>query len=68
MDWPKILEDLREAGWTQAEIAERCGVAQPTVSDLQRGESKAPSFTFGVALMALHKKVVRRRPSAETAQ
>ncbi len=29
--------DCEEAGWTQTEAAERCGVTQPRMSDLVRG-------------------------------
>lgn len=54
MDWKKLVSDLTAAGVTQAQIAELCGVAQSTVSDLQRGATKSPSFELGNKLIALH--------------
>lgn len=64
MDWPSILKDLSARGLTQQQIAERCGVAQGTVSDLARGATKDPAFQFGQALLALHKSTAPRRPRA----
>jgi transcriptional regulator with XRE-family HTH domain len=57
MDWKKLLEDLKDAGWSQSRIAERCGVAQATVSELARGVTGEPGFGFGDALRKLHTEV-----------
>ena len=54
MNWTKLLADLATAGMTQTEIAAECGVSQSTISDLSRGEIKAPSFELGSKLVALH--------------
>lgn len=67
MDWPRILKDLSDRGLTQQQIAEKCGVAQGTVSDLARGTSKNPSFQFGRALLDLHKATQPRRTRAAAA-
>lgn len=64
MDWPNILKDLSERGLTQQQIAEKCGVAQGTVSDLARGESKNPSFSFGQALIDLHRATAAKKSRA----
>lgn len=55
MDWKKIVSDLTAVGVTQVQIAERCGVAQATVSDLLLGKTASPGFAFGTALVQLHK-------------
>jgi len=33
----QITDIVKEAGWTQAEAARRCGVTQPRINDLLRG-------------------------------
>ena len=33
----QIAAIVKEAGWTQAEAARRCGVTQPRINDLLRG-------------------------------
>lgn len=53
MDWKLTLARLADAGLTQVQIAERCKVAQSTISALARGETKSPSFELGVALQKL---------------
>lgn len=58
MDWKKLIAELSAAGLTQAQIADLCGVAQATVSDLHRGETKSPGFSFGAALVELHREKV----------
>jgi predicted transcriptional regulator len=57
MDWKKLVVELMEAGVTQTQIAEECGVAQATVSDLSR-VTRQPSFDFGTKLIALHRRLV----------
>ena len=33
----QIADIVENSGWTQAEVAERCGVTQPRINDLLRG-------------------------------
>jgi predicted XRE-type DNA-binding protein len=33
----RIARIIKQNGWTQAEAAKRCGVAQPRINDLLRG-------------------------------
>jgi len=33
----KIAAIVKESGWTQMEVADRCGVTQPRMNDLLRG-------------------------------
>lgn len=60
MNWQKIIRDLTDFGLTQADIAEKIGVSQPTVSDLKNGNIKEPLHSKGVALVGLHKRMSRR--------
>lgn len=53
MDWKQLLARLAAGGLTQVVIAERCGVAQSTISALSRGETKAPGYELGKALEAM---------------
>ncbi|MBY0155442.1 helix-turn-helix domain-containing protein [uncultured Metabacillus sp.] len=40
----KRIRDKRlEKGWTQFELAERSGVPQPTISQIERGNRKHPT-------------------------
>ena len=61
MDLKKIVIDLERAGLTQAQIAERTPCAQSTVSGIKTGARGArPGYQLTQALVALHKKVVRK--------
>lgn len=57
MNWAQLISELASAGKTQGQIAEWCGIAQSTVSDLARGETKSPAYAIGVKLVELHKLV-----------
>lgn len=65
MDWKKLIAELTAAGVTQTQIAEACGVAQSSVSDLHRGATKSPSFEFGNKLASLHRDRVPATPEPE---
>lgn len=60
MNWTNLIQDLLDAGMTQAEIAEKCDTGQSHISCLYRGERKCPNYDLGEALVALHKRVMRR--------
>ena len=51
MHWPTIISDLKAAGLSQSQVAEKCGVAQATISDL---EGRQPAYDLGAKLVALH--------------
>lgn len=55
MDWTKLIAELTAAKLTQARVAELCGVAQSTISDLARGSSKSPAWELGQKLVALRR-------------
>lgn len=65
MDWKQLIKDLSDAGLTQMQIADRCGVAQSTVSDLGRGVSNSPSFQLGSKLLELRTACAPADPNAE---
>jgi predicted XRE-type DNA-binding protein len=68
MDWAHLIKELiDQAGLTQGRIAEACGVAQSTVSEVARGVIKRPAFDFGTKLIALHKaEVLDKRADSAT--
>lgn len=45
----KFLEKLKEAGYTQSDIAERCGVNRVTIADYHSGKCK-PSIDVVIKL------------------
>lgn len=61
MNWKTLISDLIASGLTQAQIAERVGCSQATVSELMNGKTETPNFALGTALVALHKKAKRKQ-------
>jgi HTH-type transcriptional regulator / antitoxin HipB len=60
----RALRDARrERGWTQAELAERSGVAQPTVSNVERA-ANAVSLDTLLRLLAVLELELAVRPRA----
>ena len=53
MNPTKLIPKLVEAGLTQIQIAQECGCTQPTISDLQSGKIKNPSYPIGCGLVRL---------------
>lgn len=54
MDWNKIVTEIKDAGLTQALIAEHIGVSAGTLSELCSGKVTEPKWSKGDALLALH--------------
>lgn len=54
MNWKKLIQDLMDAGVTQAVIADKCGTSQGYISGLYRGDRKSPNYELGSKLVALH--------------
>lgn len=59
MDLQRIVSEILASGLSQAELAERLAVEQPTVSRYLRGETKVCGYPIGVRLMRLHKRCVK---------
>ncbi len=51
--WSSVITRLTNAGMTQAQIADACGIAQSHVSRLARGEPHEPSYSLGARLLEL---------------
>lgn len=58
--WIEKLQDLRDAGLTWQEIAERCKVSRGTVHDLWTGRTQEPSKDVARRLRRLHTEVMRK--------
>lgn len=68
MNWKIVISEVKAGlGITQAQIAKRIGIAQASVSDLETGRTKEPSYSIGIALMSLHRKAARRMAAQEHA-
>ncbi len=53
MNWKKLIADLQALGVTQVQMAERCGCAQTTISDILNGRTGNPRYDIGAGLLAL---------------
>ena len=64
MDWPEIIKELRDRGWTQALLSERLNLAQSAISELGTGKTVDPRFTTGCALHSLYRSGERPEQAA----
>lgn len=67
---PKAIVRLREAKqWSQAELARRSGLSQPSVHDLEKGNTTMPKYTtlkaVADALGVPIGEILARRPKGE---
>jgi transcriptional regulator with XRE-family HTH domain len=67
MEAKDFIAALVERGLTQSQIAERTGIAQPTLSKVARGEVADVLSRNYRKLQALHDEVVRGAPPVESA-
>ena len=67
MQWKNIISDLKASGLTQMQIAEKCGCAQSTISEMATDVDRIPSFPIGAALLDLHKKALKKRKTVQVA-
>lgn len=65
MEAKDYVHAVRAAGLTQAQIAERTGIPQPTISKIERGDVKDVMSKNYRALQALHAEVVGGDTKAE---
>jgi transcriptional regulator with XRE-family HTH domain len=61
MDWNQIVAEIKETGLTQAQIANKIGVAVGTLSEICSGKVVEPKWSKGDALLALHAKLVGKK-------
>lgn len=64
MNWIELIADLKARGYSQPQIAERCGCVQSTISDLATGKLKDPRHAVGEILRAMHAKARRKKERA----
>jgi transcriptional regulator with XRE-family HTH domain len=63
MNWKTLIQDLKDRGLTQEEIAAHVGCSQNYVSDLYNGKrGQALSYELGQRLVALHKTATATPP------
>ena len=60
MNWKTLIQDLLNTGRTQAEIAAKIGVSQPSIVDLLQSKTKSVRWEVGNELIKFHKKVMRK--------
>lgn len=53
INWQQVINNLRESGMAQAEIAEQCKVSQAAIQQLNSGKTKEPKFSIGEKLIYL---------------
>jgi transcriptional regulator with XRE-family HTH domain len=68
MDWPATIERLLKNGWTQKRLADECGCAQATISDLARGKTAAPLYPVGKKLEELVAALPAEAPAPAPAE
>ncbi len=52
--WPEIINGiLSREGISERELADRCGVKQPTINRLRTGKTRDPGWTLGQCLIGL---------------
>ena len=59
------IKILIEDGMTQAEIGEKCGLNQVTVSQILLGKNKSTNYEAGTELVRLGKLAKRRKGKAK---
>lgn len=60
-----LLKAIRATGLTQAQVADRTGIPQPTISKIERGDVQDVMSRNYLALQALHAELAE--PKAEQA-
>lgn len=68
MNWKQVISDLQANGFTQVQIALRCGCSQGTVSDIANGRTKEPGASIGLALIAMSKSKRKAKTTPREAQ
>lgn len=63
MDWTALIKRLNARGWLQAQIAERVGATQSTISELLNGKTGDPRYSVAAALIALDESEEKPQPA-----
>lgn len=59
--WQEKIRDMNVAGLSFREMCEELGCGLGTIGDLARGKTRDATYTLGVKIIALHKRVMRRK-------
>jgi transcriptional regulator with XRE-family HTH domain len=65
MTLAEIIGALADAGYSQTELAEACGCAQSTISDIANGKNNDPRGSINEKLKALY---AARKPAKQKAR
>ena len=60
-DFQKIVQDLKDWGWGDTDLAEETEVARTKFAKLRSGAHAQPTYDDGVAIMKLYKREKRKR-------
>ena len=60
-DFQKIVQDLKDWGWGDTELANETEVARTKFAKLRSGAHTQPTYDDGVAIMKLYKREKRKR-------
>jgi hypothetical protein len=63
MNWQTMLQEIRDSGLSVTTIAEKCNTKRTTISDLIHGYSIEPKYQLALQIDAMHKRVMRRKPT-----
>jgi len=66
MNWTQIIADIRARGLTLQQIADKTGMSKGAVHDLMNGRAKTVLYETGTSLVALHRKIIRRKVTVPT--
>lgn len=61
VDWKRLLQEMRAAGWTPYKVALTLGADHPTVYSWEQGSE--PRHSYGAALLRLHALVCGQEAS-----
>ena len=61
MNWKTLIDEIRTRKLTLQQIADEVGMSKGAVHDLTTGRGKSVIYETGVQLVALHKRVMRRK-------
>lgn len=59
-NWQQTIKEINATGMTYREICAVVGCGQGTLGDLATGATKDATYTFGSAILALHRKRTRK--------
>lgn len=65
-DWPRILADLRQAGFFTYKVAVKCDAKWDSVKNWENGIGE-PRYSTGVCILELYREVIGRTAGAEKA-